>query len=218
MKLAIVIVSLIMVALGLETSLLEEKLEKLNNKLLSLEEDNKVLKFTLEKIEKEELVGLKSKIQDLTNPPFFHSCLYQDEYHTAGSPVIDYDKIMYLSSNRCEDADIDLNSGVFTAGWPGTYTVTVDLMFYEFESNLYFRKNGAKIEESFLSSYNVYDFDQGKNNFTTFILNFIKGGRTILLHLDTGDQIDIYCENCSSRIYFDITLCISLSTYDVVEP
>ena len=42
-----------------------------------------------------------------------------------------------------------------------------------------------------------------------------QGGRTVLVHLDMGDTLDLYCENCSAEIMF-LTFCVSLEQFDVV--
>ena len=43
-----------------------------------------------------------------------------------------------------------------------------------------------------------------------------QGGRTLVLHLDRGDTLDLYCDNCSAYIS-STTFCVSLSQFDVVQ-
>ena len=112
-------------------------------------------------VEKEKLnqkiVNLMLKMEDLSNPPFYHMCIFQDHGY-GNNRVINYDRILYLSSYRCDDANIDLSSGLFTAGFPGTYTVTYSLRARIYwRSRIYLRKNKTQINESRLESYNQRD-------------------------------------------------------------
>ena len=104
-------------------------------------------------------------MEDLSNPPFYHMCLFQDHGY-GNNHVINYDRILYLSSYQCDDANIDLKSGRFTAGFPGTYTVTWSLRAKNYwRSVIYLRKNKTQIKESRHESYNepdISEFDQGK--------------------------------------------------------
>ena len=43
----------------------------------------------------------------------------------------------------------------------------------------------------------------------------IPGGRTMVLHLDMGDTVELFCQECSAMIEY-ITFCVSLTTFDVV--
>ena len=79
-----------------------------------------------------------------------------------------FDKVLYFDCNNCDGANFDLASGVYTNGWPGTYTVTWDLRAYggngEPTVNIYLRKNNENIEESRHLSYYTggsgYVYDQ----------------------------------------------------------
>ena len=42
---------------------------------------------------------------------------------------------------------------------------------------------------------------------------YILGGRTLLVHLDSGETLDLFCEDCQAGVY-GITVCISLATKD----
>ena len=64
--------------------------------------------------------------------------------------------------------------------------------------DIYLRKNGNVIVESHHYSRAAYE----------------QGGRTLVLHLDRGDTLDLYCEDCSAGIS-GITFCVSLSQADV---
>ena len=135
-------------------------LKQLNFELVDLEQQNMVKKEELNR----KIVNLMLKMEDLSNPPFYHMCLFQDHGY-VNNHVINYDRILYLSSYRCDDANIDLNSGRFTAGFPGTYTVTWSLRARIYWRNrIYLRKNKIQIKESSLEFYNErdhYEFVQG---------------------------------------------------------
>ena len=148
-----------------------DKIVELEHKIVKLEKENMVQKAKLEKIEKEELnheiVELKLKLENLENPPSYHMCAYQWKvYKNSSVSVITYDKILYLSSHRCDEADVNLGTGVFTAGFPGTYTVTWALYASTNPlSRFYLRKNGARIDESehcSSSTNGIWTYDQGK--------------------------------------------------------
>merc|ERR1711915_370593 len=66
---------------------------------------------------------LTKELSFLKNAPFYHLCVYQSRT-TAKSSVITFGKQLYMECNLCDDADFNLNTGVYTNGWPGTYTVS----------------------------------------------------------------------------------------------
>ena len=41
-----------------------------------------------------------------------------------------------------------------------------------------------------------------------------QGGRTLVIHLDRGDTLDLFCENCDAYIS-NISFCVFLSQFDV---
>merc|ERR1711915_37410 len=183
---------------------LQEKLDMLEDEIADLKKDKIMKSEKLVEIEQEN-AELKLKVEDVRNPPFYHMCSYRDVYSTSDH-LIPFDKIIYLSSYRCDDADIDLNTGTFTAGWPGTYTVTWDFSAWNEKGlNIHLRKNGIKVEESYHHSYS-HDDDSDQ------------GGRTLLFHLDSGDTLSLFCEQCDSPYYGVeyLTFCVSLSTFDVI--
>ena len=141
---------------NLKQQIMVEK-EDLKQEMINLQQ--KLVKMNNDNLE------LKLKIEDLSNPPFYHMCLFQDHGY-GNNHVINYDRILYHSSYRCDDADIDLNSGLFTAGFSGTYTVTWSLRAKNYWRNrIYLRKNKTQMKESCLESYSQRDnhqFDQGK--------------------------------------------------------
>eukprot|EP00091_Calanus_sinicus_P006109 TRINITY_DN16715_c0_g1_i1.p1 TRINITY_DN16715_c0_g1~~TRINITY_DN16715_c0_g1_i1.p1 ORF type:complete len:105 (-),score=4.34 TRINITY_DN16715_c0_g1_i1:22-336(-) len=103
---------------------------------------------------------------------------------------------------------MDKDTGIFVSGYPGSYAATWSLVADMDSGNhmlsLYLRKNGQIIEESHhlsqLVSSGHYMRDQG--------------GRTMILHLNRGDTLDLYCEDCTAGILY-VTFCVSLSQFDV---
>ena len=98
---------------------------------------------------------------------------------------------------------------MFTAGHPGSYTATWSLTTENKSGDdwivVFLRKNGEKITESEIKSH--YTGASG--------LVLEQGGRTLVLHLERGDTMDLYCDKCQAGIDF-ITICVSLSQFDVI--
>ena len=111
----------------------------------------------------------------MKNPPYYHICVYQNVATVVDKNVY-FDSELYFDCNNCDDANFNLTSGVYTNGWPGTYTVTWDLTAQDsygdrFKS-IYLKKNGVKIEESrHYSQYSAYTGfveEQGKLSLDSF--------------------------------------------------
>ena len=100
-----------------------------------------------------ELLELNAKLEDLRKRPTYHMCVYQDQ-HSMNRNVISFDRILYRSAFQCDDADIDLDTGVFTTGASGTYMVTWNLWGNNYQNiDVYLRRNGVKIDETRHHSY-----------------------------------------------------------------
>merc|ERR1711915_477013 len=137
----------------------------------------------------------------LKNPPYYHICVYQ--YFTSVTySNVQFEKEVYSDCNMCDgeynntQANFDLASGVYTNGWPGTYTVTWDLYAIDDhgDSNvhIYLRKNDVNIEESRHISH--YTGSSGG------VLE--QGGRTMILRMETGDTLSLWCQDCSAVVYY----------------
>merc|ERR1719378_667877 len=180
--------------------------------LQELKAENSELKKDIQKVKvkHEELecqaTELVKDVSFLKSPPVYHICVYQIETHATSSNVPFY-KTLYSQCNNCQNANFDLASGVYTNGWPGTYTVTWDLTASDTAGDqavrIYLKKNGEKIEES--EHYSIYTGSSG------YVRD--QGGRTMILRLDTGDQLNMWCDACRPGVWH-ITFCISLQTYD----
>merc|ERR1711915_457089 len=151
---------------------------------------------------------LVKKISFLRNPPFYHLCVYQDKTSAISSDIT-FDKELYMECNLCDEADFNLNSGVYTNGWPGTYLVSwnswVEASHGHGDTNIHLRKNGQIINEAI--QHASFHNDNGWMH--------EQGGRTMLIRMETGDTLTLYCDDCSDDV-LDISLCISLSTFDVL--
>merc|ERR1711915_1028110 len=185
---------------------LKEDFEELKATMVALKAENDELKDTVDEL-KSENAEQAEDISFLRNPPFYHLSVYQD-LTTVISSVITFDKELYMESNFCVDADFNLNTGVYTNGWPGTYTVSWNSWVHADLYNptiIYLRKNGQIINEAIQVSYffndNGYMYEQG--------------GRTMLIRMLAGDTLSLYCDNCFNGVH-DITFTISLSTFDVL--
>ena len=77
-----------------------------------------------------------------------------------------------MECNMCDEADFNLDTGVYTNGWPGTYLVSWNSRIRKYhghaETYIYMRKNGQNINEVSQYSYFSKENDghmreQGKN-------------------------------------------------------
>ena len=185
---------------------LDEALKEKDNEIMELQE--KMGEFQ-EKIEE---LGAENKEQqekiEVRNPPFGYFCAFKDTFSTAFS-VITYDKLLYSSQFglQGESPGIDITSGKFVSGISGTWRVDFSLYTTPYPGkdiymNLY--KNGEQIPETeFWSSRSSTGSGYDSNT----------GGRTVLLHLDLGDELYIgttYFGNPARYIIF----CVSLEQSD----
>ena len=109
---------------------------------------------------------------------------------------------------------------MFTAGFPGTYTITWALYVdTDVTTVIYLRKNNARIDESehlSASANDIWTYDQGRrddNSFKSIKYYICSGGRTLLLHLEIGDTLDLTHDG---DIIAAVTFCVSLTTFDVI--
>ena len=121
--------------------------------------------------------------------------------------IASYTTLLYCSTNVA-GGGLDISTGVFTAGHPGSYTATWSLIASDDHGKsavyIYLRKNGVNMDESrHYSHYGGPTAGVGE-----------QGGRTIVLHLDRGDTLEMYCDNCSPGIH-RTTFCVSLSQFDI---
>ena len=212
--------------------------EKTQRELLELRTENLQLKEDLANTKddlantKEDLLikeqELEKDVSFLKNPPFFHACGAHYGSRSITRQTIPYSRLLYSSAYSPDSVSggLDISTGIMTCGWPGSYNVTWSLSADDDHGDrtvyIYLRKNGQRMDESLHQSWYTGSsgtvYDQGKQIHNIIILITIlciTGGRTLVLHLDRGDTVDLYCEDCSAGIYLP-TFCVSLSTFDIL--
>ena len=163
-----------------------------------------------DKLEVKDMVLQKydEEIYFLKNPPMTFACAAHYEYQNSISgQVIPFTNLLYSATNV--ESVLDIATGKFTAGHPGSYTATWSmrvLLGYKgtVDFTLFLRKNGENIFDSVHFTYH-----SGPNRSDDY------GGRTLVLHLEKGDTLDLYCDRCDGFIA-NVSFCVSLSQFDVV--
>merc|ERR1711874_156876 len=152
---------------------------------------------------------LQEKIENVRNPPFGYFCSYEDSFSTANS-VITYDKLLYSSQSglQGDSPGIDINTGKFVAGISGTWRV--DFSMYTRPDpgkvmDIFLVKNEEQIPETEFYSY---------RSSTGSGIDINTGGRSVLLHLDLGDEVHLGTGTMEGTAYH-IILCVSLEQFDV---
>merc|ERR1711935_637988 len=180
----------------------EENMYKLEIQTFNIESMKKVINTFNETTSKHE-----TSINVLRDAPELHQCGYKASASTQGPLPFDY---LFYSSTNQPTGGIDLESGVFTSPFPGTYTITWS--FYSEETNryvfIYLNKNGEQIYESLHYSYH---HDSSK-----YSVIAEQGGRTMILHLDMGETVSLDYDRGEAIIY-RLMFCVSLSSYDQIE-
>ena len=177
-----------------------------------IEENEKLsLLERLERLEKEieevhtENRELQEKIEDVQNAPFGYFCGHRGAFFLTNS-VITYDKLLYSSQFGLQGG-ININTGKFVAGSSGTWRGDFSLVTDPDPGGdviVFLYKNGEKIPETLFYSH-------GSDAGSGWDIN--TGGRSVLLHLDLGDELYLgttLMENYAERIIF----CVSLEQSD----
>ena len=152
---------------------------------------------------------LREKMENLRNPPFGYFCSYKEEWTEADS-VITYDKLLYSSQFglQGDSPGIDINTGKFVSGFSGTYRVDFSLQSFPDPGQaiqIFLAKNEQEIPETgFYSTHSSDGSGHGSNT----------GGRSVLLHLDLGDQLHLATHTMTDTA-FRIIFCVSLEQFDV---
>jgi len=179
------------------------KLEEQNNKMNDLQKDV----ITTEKA----TVENTATINILRNPPESFTCGYKSIW-PATLANITYDSMFYERSNQ-PSGGLDIGTGVFTAPYPGTYTVSWSLSSTNDPGNLaylYLYKNGHYLPESMhYSSLNSF-VDNGHSH------RGEQGGRTMIMHLDLGETVTLWYDSGDAHV-MDIMFCVQLTQFDYGE-
>ena len=120
---------------------------------------------------------LQRDIAILKDSPFFHACGSYNNGLYIRTQTIPYSSLFYNSTNT-EGGGLDLETGIFSSPYPGSYSVTWSILAGdgtgERAVSIFLHRNGEIVEESqHLSSYtgaDGYVYDQGRITNTIIIV------------------------------------------------
>jgi len=177
------------------------KIEEQTNQVFSLTEIVDSLNKTSQDHE--------NSINVLSDPPEIFVCGYK-EYTTATSSILTFDRLSYARSNQ-PTGGLDPETGVFTSSYPGTYSVSWSLVAIgdaeDTMVSVYLQKDGEYVgDES-----RHYSWYTGASGYVDD-----QGGRTLILHLDLGETLSMFCADCSAAISY-VSFCVSLVKFDQIQ-
>ena len=154
---------------------LKESFKQNDKEFLKMKEDLEKLKAADSALKAKDgdlqckVAEVERKVSVLENSPYYHICVYQT-YSNVKNANMPFDRELYFECNNCDEATFDLESGIYTNGWPGTYTVTWSLHsgmdHGDSGVQIFLRKNDENISESWHYSYysgsSGQVIDQGK--------------------------------------------------------
>ena len=202
-----------------EKSSLYERVERIEEELRS---EKKVLQKKIEEVKTENMVlkrkieevirgnkELQEKIDVVGNPPFGYFCGFQELFSTPNS-VINYDKLLYSSQFGLEGESpgINITSGKFLSGFTGTWRVDFSLWTGPDPAEaiyVFLYKNGVRVPETEFASYRSFTGSGYDGN---------TGGRSVLVHLDLGDELYIGTTTMEEPAV-NIIFCVSLEQVDI---
>merc|ERR1712215_222677 len=193
---------------------LEKEIKTRDNIINTLDMDMKNMKTKHDLLEKkmtvkdDSLQKLSRNVAFLKDPPYTFFCSSSLEWLHITTATITYSKLLYSSTSTWDTpATMDIETGIFTSGWSGTYTVTWSVTARDGAGDdpvtIFLRKNGEMIDESIYKSY--YTGPSG------FIRD--QGSRTLLVHLDIYDTLDLFCDDCNAGVEY-VTFCVTMSSFD----
>jgi len=184
-----------MLGLKNRVAIAEQKLLETKESMMELEEEDK----------------METDVSILGDAPYLHQC----SFHTRASfvdSILSYECLFYDVTNQ--PTGLAWETGVFTCPYPGTYTVTWGLNSEDGTDDpgveIWLRKNEEQMNPSFHQSY----FKQDESLAQVGLADDM-GEKTILVGLEAGDTLDLFCTNCGARIY-RVSFCVSLTTPDSV--
>lgn len=207
-----------------EMKMMKEDLHETKKVLVTSTTELQTTKFAFQELKRdmkrinEDLLGkdvviqeLKRDINALKEPPWTFFCGAHPDIIGNKAQAITYQEDLLIASSNVEGASLDTKTGLFTSGFPGSYTITWSLLASNNHNDsavsIYLRKNGNRIQETW--HYSWFDGDSLASGIV-----FDQGSRSVVLHLDRGDTLDLYCTDCSAEID-TIMFCVSLSQFDV---
>jgi len=173
-----------------EVEHLKEEDSRFNNKIENMKED----------LEKTVQAGVQSNL--LKDQPFAYQCGFQNNWSDSWADI-SFDRLTFSSMSDGVTGGLDRDTGVFTAGHSGVWTVSYSVRTRTETGQgnyVWLYKNGSRVKESRLSTYYR---DQGDGSIETL------GARTIYLQLIKGDTVSLKT-NTISKLE-DITLCFELA-------
>merc|ERR1711990_736770 len=200
----------------------QEQADILEQKYTVMLEENLELSNRLDQAEKKlslarnKLSDSESQLDRLGDPPASYHCAFQDRWGGGyGTGQIAYDKLFYSSSVGDLGSGLDLESGLFTAGWGGTYQVTWSLQNSDHNNEksqgLQLLRNGESVPE-------VYFYTQYTDNSATkdeAIYQMTE--RNIYQRLEVGDSLALSCTEDCHHMYW-INFCVKLDRPDYPGP
>ena len=149
-------------------------------------------------------------MENVENPPFGYFCSYQERF-TEGGSVITYDKLLYSSQFglQGDSPGIDINTGKFVSGFSGTWRVDFSLYTTPAQGehiDIFLYKNGERIPETIIKSARSSSVSGYEGN---------TGGRSVLLHLDLGDEVYLATTTNMDYSAYYIIFCVSMEQFDV---
>ena len=188
-------------AAGLTDKELNARLESLELKLNQKDEKIKELE---KRLSSAETILKKVPARVLGDGTGMAQCAYKEYWGTiAGSPldsIISFDKVYFSDFNdeTLMDTGFNISSGIYTApnqetDGPMTFMVTWSLQSYDDDlhdgGTIFLYKNGVRVDQSYQNS------DGGVRDM---------GGRTLLMNLDVGDTLYLYCSNCYEVLFVNV--------------
>jgi len=178
-------------------------IEEQNNKMSTFQKDLITMNRTV--------VENDANMKVLRDAPESFACGYQDSWNATHS-TITYDSIFYERSNQ-PTGGLDIGSGVFTAPYPGTYTVTWTLNSNNgngvlFSAQLYLYRNGDRVDESYhnikLEPYYGVSLSGNRAD---------KGGVTLIMYLDMGEEISLHYTGGDAHV-LNVMFCVQMVQFE----
>ena len=148
---------------------------------------------------------LEKSLHSVTNCPYGVFCAYNWEGKRAGdTSIITFDE-MTIATTNLDGTGLDLDTGVFSAGQSGTWSVA-----YSFTSTVW-DKGEVNYIDLFKNDENIMTagagtrYEANSDYFATTI------GRTIYIHLDKGDILYLKPQRVGMMITH-ISVCYELVT------
>lgn len=170
-----------------------------------LREETKVLGNEISML-KSTARGQEQEIRRMRDPPIVYYCGFNTVYD-SNSHVVPYSSPIFYSYSNQETGGLEPSTGIFTAPVSGTFRVTYSNVAQtdpgKHDVEIYIQKNGASIPESY--QYSRYTGPSGGVR--------SGGGLSMLLHLDLGETVALYCDDCSAMVS-KILFCVNLEQFD----